>query len=156
MRVLRCVLTTIIHGQSLVLVRVRDRKPMLDASVKLMPFTDGHKRIMVEHTLHILVFPGLHPHAQQPPVNTLSSAGGLIPPSESSISLRDYVTMALPSSTRNRHPDISLWPPSPFHLVLPMITRLSFNEAGKITHHRDFWDVKVSIHKDPKLYAQSC
>ena len=44
---------------------------------------------------------------------------------------------------RNRHSDMSLWPPSPFHLKLPIITRLAFNEAGKITHHRDFWDVKV-------------
>ncbi|PIL37398.1 hypothetical protein GSI_01092 [Ganoderma sinense ZZ0214-1] len=103
---------------------------------------DGHKRIMVEHTLHVLVFPGLHPHAQQPPTNGRTSTGGFLPHSESSISLRDYVTMATPSAIRNRHPDISLWPPSPFHLVLPMITRLSFNEAGKITHHRDFWDVK--------------
>ena len=98
---------------------------------------------MVEHTLHVLVLPGLHPHSQQPPGNTRTTADGLTH-SESSISLRDCVTTTTPSSIRNRHPDISLWPPSPLHLILPMITRLSFNEAGKITHHRDFWDVKVS------------
>lgn len=111
-------------------------------------FIDGHKRIMVEHTLHVLVLPGLHPHSRQPSGNTPTAAGGLLPHSESSVSLHDYVTMATPSSTRNRHPDISLWPPSPFHLVLRIITRLSFNEAGKITHHRDFWDVKVSTPSD--------
>ncbi|KAI1796118.1 hypothetical protein LXA43DRAFT_654056 [Ganoderma leucocontextum] len=104
---------------------------------------DGHKRIMVEHTLHILVLPGLHPHSQPPPPpNTRTTGSGPLPHSESSISLGDYVGTATPSSTHVRHLDISLWPPSPFHLILPMITRLSFNEAGKITHHRDFWDVK--------------
>lgn len=35
--------------------------------------------------------------------------------------------------------------PSIFHLALPIITRLSFNDAGKITQHRDFWDVKVCV-----------
>lgn len=37
--------------------------------------------------------------------------------------------------------DLSL--PSPFHLRLPITSRLSFNDAGKITYHRDLWDVKV-------------
>ena len=32
--------------------------------------------------------------------------------------------------------------PSPMHFQLRVLTRLSMNEQGKITHHRDFWDVK--------------
>lgn len=32
--------------------------------------------------------------------------------------------------------------PSPFHLQLHVITKLSFNEHGRITRHRDFWDTR--------------
>lgn len=32
--------------------------------------------------------------------------------------------------------------PSPMHFQLRVLTRLSMNEQGKITYHRDFWDVK--------------
>ncbi|KAJ8507068.1 hypothetical protein ONZ45_g10529 [Pleurotus djamor] len=39
-------------------------------------------------------------------------------------------------------PGTSLQLPSPFHFKLHIITRLAFNEQGRITHHRDFWDVK--------------
>lgn len=39
-------------------------------------------------------------------------------------------------------PGTSLSLPSPFHFRLHVISRLSFNELGKITHHRDFWDIK--------------
>ena len=93
---------------------------------------------MVEHTLHILILPGLHPHTYPP-------SEGASPASASG----SMMSLLLPGSAhanppiRNRHSDMSLWPPSPFHLKLPIITRLAFNEAGKITHHRDFWDVKV-------------
>lgn len=38
--------------------------------------------------------------------------------------------------------DLSI--PSPLHLRLPITSRLSFNDAGKITYHRDIWDVKAS------------
>jgi hypothetical protein len=30
---------------------------------------------------------------------------------------------------------------SPFHFRLPVTTKLSFNDAGRITHHRDVWDM---------------
>ncbi|OSD04563.1 hypothetical protein PYCCODRAFT_1433432 [Trametes coccinea BRFM310] len=99
---------------------------------------DGHKRTMVEHTLHILILPGLHSTPQ-----TASTSSNHLPgvPVESALSL------LLPETTNHRplqfeHPNVSFWPPSPLHLKLPIITRLSFNDAGKITHHRDFWDVK--------------
>jgi hypothetical protein len=32
--------------------------------------------------------------------------------------------------------------PSPMHFQLRVLTRLSMNEQGRITHHRDFWDVR--------------
>lgn len=32
--------------------------------------------------------------------------------------------------------------PSPMHFQLRVLTRLSMNEQGRITYHRDFWDVK--------------
>lgn len=32
--------------------------------------------------------------------------------------------------------------PSPFHLQLRIITKLTFNEQGRVTAHRDFWDVR--------------
>ncbi|KAH9915447.1 uncharacterized protein BXZ73DRAFT_92612 [Epithele typhae] len=94
---------------------------------------DGHKRTMVEHTLHVLVLPGLHLQTHQPPTSDVHA-------------LSDSV-LALSPSERHlgagyQHPELSFWPPSPFHLKLPIITKLSFNDADKITHHRDFWDVK--------------
>ncbi|KAI0776180.1 hypothetical protein BD413DRAFT_602652 [Trametes elegans] len=97
---------------------------------------DGHKRTMVEHTLHILILPGLHTISYASPNSATDS-----PTSDSMMSLRP-ADQTTPRSLHFQHPDISLSPPSPFHLKLPIITRLSFNDAGKITHHRDFWDVK--------------
>ncbi|KAI0751068.1 hypothetical protein C8Q80DRAFT_549181 [Daedaleopsis nitida] len=104
---------------------------------------DGHKRTMVEHTLHILVLPGLHPHVQQ--------THDAVPSSDSMMSLLLPDPANATSSIRYHHPSFSFWPPSPFHLKLPIITRLSFNEAGKIIHHRDFWDVKDLLGLVPGL-----
>jgi len=42
-------------------------------------------------------------------------------------------------------PGTSLTVPSPLHFKLRIITRLSFNEQGLVTHHRDIWDVKDVI-----------
>ena len=39
-------------------------------------------------------------------------------------------------------PGTSLSFPSPLHFTLRIITRLSFNEQGLVTHHRDIWDIK--------------
>ncbi|KAJ7682094.1 hypothetical protein DFH06DRAFT_1160207 [Mycena polygramma] len=89
---------------------------------------DGHKKTIVEHTLNILVLPGIHregSHRVQPSSDSLitNASHGLSHP-------------GLPI------PGTSLTVPSPFHFQLHIITRLSFNEQGRITHHRDFWDVK--------------
>lgn len=50
-----------------------------------------------------------------------------------------------PTSPSLAIPGTSLSIPSPLHFRLPIITRLSFNEQGQVTHHRDFWDVKDVI-----------
>ncbi|TFY69194.1 hypothetical protein EVG20_g3247 [Dentipellis fragilis] len=56
----------------------------------------------------------------------LSSKGG---PSDPPVPMMPVVDAVLPL-------------PSPLHLRLPVLTRLSFNEQGRITHHRDLWDVR--------------
>lgn len=101
---------------------------------------DGHRKTIVEHTLHILLLPGLHSDATQPPTSpnlnrTLTSA--------SDISLAHYPFTPGMHTTLG----LNLYIPSPLHLRLPIMTRLSFNDVGKITHHRDFWDVKVRCQK---------
>jgi hypothetical protein len=35
--------------------------------------------------------------------------------------------------------------PSPFHLKLRIITKLTFNEQGRILYHRDWWDIRDLI-----------
>ena len=95
---------------------------------------------MAEHTLHILILPGLHSASGPQPADP--SPTSYLPGSDSTMSLllSDHANAR---SVPFQHPPHSFWPPSPLHLKLPIITRLSFNDAGKITHHRDFWDVKV-------------
>lgn len=100
--------------------------------------TDGHRKAIVEHTLNILLLPGIH--------------------CESAISHRARASTdsllnihSSPMMTSNPHffatpslpiPGTSLSFPSPLHLQLRIITRLSFNEQGLVTYHRDIWDVK--------------
>jgi hypothetical protein len=46
------------------------------------------------------------------------------------------------------HPVLSLGGlavPSPFHLQLRIISKLTFNEQGRISAHRDFWDARDLI-----------
>ncbi|KAJ3929359.1 MAG: hypothetical protein NXY57DRAFT_900255 [Lentinula lateritia] len=96
---------------------------------------DGHRKTIVEHTLNVLVFPNIHSDSGTPArfshstESAPSTPGSQIPPSHP-------IHPSLPI------PGTSLTVPSPFHLKLRIITRFSFNEQGRITHHRDFWDVK--------------
>ncbi|EEB99183.1 hypothetical protein MPER_01188, partial [Moniliophthora perniciosa FA553] len=79
---------------------------------------DGHRKTIVEHTLNVLMLPGIH-------------------------------TDTLPI------PGTSLTVPSPLHFQLHTITRLVFNEQGRITHHRDFWDIKDAMRLIPGIpFAQ--
>jgi len=105
---------------------------------------DGHSRTMVEHTLHIVLLPDLHSseaavsHPLQSTVSNLSLSLSNAFPQQASFGadLREAFRQLRPSL---------------LHLRLPMITRLSFNDAGKITHHRDFWDVKDVLNLIPGM-----
>ncbi|KAL1690088.1 hypothetical protein GGG16DRAFT_92845 [Schizophyllum commune] len=96
---------------------------------------DGTRRIIIEHTFNLLLLPDIHrdgTHAVR-----LHTSSDLISPSE----------VTHPRGPSLQHPSLpvpgtSLAVPSPLHLKLPIITRLTFNEQGRITHHRDYWDVK--------------
>lgn len=99
---------------------------------------DGHHRTIVEHTLHVLFLPSLHkeqashtfPHADE---------------HSRQLSTTPYFDSSLLASISYPQPKLSIAGiklPTPMHLQLRVLTRLSMNEQGRITHHRDFWDVK--------------
>ncbi|KAJ6615605.1 hypothetical protein B0H10DRAFT_1801126 [Mycena sp. CBHHK59/15] len=96
---------------------------------------DGHRKTIVEHTLNILVLPGIHrdTNYRAPPPFDLLVTNSPAP---------FQAPVAHPSSPGLPIPGTSLTVPSPFHFKLHIITRLAFNEQGRITHHRDFWDIK--------------
>ena len=106
--------------------------------MSLMHVADGHRKIVVEHTLHVLLLPGLHSKETSYSIPTAAQ-------SEASSSR----SLLLPSSTSLHHVayhstlGIDFSKLSPLHLRLPVTSRLSFNDTGKITYHRDIWDVKV-------------
>lgn len=105
--------------------------------------TDGHRRCIVEHTLNILILPGLH--SDSPPTHTrLSSLTSEAPPSSPSQPLHMSISSGVHGPLAPSQPTqgMGLAVPSPLHLQLHVLTRLSFNEQGLITHHRDFWDVR--------------
>ena len=99
---------------------------------------DGHRRNIVEHTVNVLFLPGLHSDSTRRKHTTSSS---LIPDSSSNQLLLGNQYPA-PRDPRIFVPGTGLGLPSPLHLQLHILTRLSFNEQGRITHHRDIWDVK--------------
>jgi len=104
---------------------------------------DGHRRSIVEHTVNVLFLPGLHSDSTQHKHATLSSSSSLIPDSGSShLLLGNQYPAPHPIDPRIFIPGTGLGLPSPLHLQLHILTRLSFNEQGRITHHRDIWDVK--------------
>lgn len=106
--------------------------------------SDGHWRCIVEHTLNILLFPGLHErflgHTNAAQPYALTSDAQRNPSTRSlHLSISSLNGPSLPTLTV---PGIGLPFPSPLHLKLHVFTRLSFNEQGRIIHHRDVWDLK--------------
>ncbi|KAG1838057.1 hypothetical protein C8R48DRAFT_742988 [Suillus tomentosus] len=98
---------------------------------------DGHKRSIVEHTLNILFFPDLHMGFKMPKSLSLRTTEST--PASETIHELSLVTPSLPV------PGTPFAVPSPLHLQLHVITCLSFNEQGRITYHRDVWDMRDVI-----------
>ncbi|KAH0588026.1 hypothetical protein H2248_006762 [Termitomyces sp. 'cryptogamus'] len=96
---------------------------------------DGHRKTVVEHTLNILLLPGIHCEENK----SQGSTDSLVSVSGSPSSAPHYPATSL------RVPGTSLSVSSPLHFQLHVVTRLSFNEQGRVTHHRDFWDIKDVI-----------
>ncbi|KAF7975656.1 hypothetical protein HWV62_9119 [Athelia sp. TMB] len=104
---------------------------------------DGHRRAVVSHTLHILLLPGLHaapaPAASPTPSGTALSVAHS--PAASFLSLPS----SPPSPHAHTPPQTLLGLPSPLHRTLPLHTHLAFNDAGRITAHRDVLDVRDAL-----------
>ncbi|KAI0268146.1 hypothetical protein BC834DRAFT_968364 [Gloeopeniophorella convolvens] len=111
---------------------------------------DGHRRCIVEHTLNMLLLPGLHSgrysghmNAAQPYALTSEAQRNSPPNGSLHVSFSSLAGPPLPQPMPTLPiPGVGLALPSPFHLQLRVFTRLSFNEQGKIIHHRDVWDLK--------------
>jgi len=109
---------------------------------------DGHRRCIVEHTLNILLLPGLHTERSLGHMNaahpyTLTSEAQRNSASRSlHVSFSSVGGPQQPSLPTLTVPGIGVTLPSPLHLQLHVFTRLSFNEQGRIIHHRDVWDLK--------------
>ena len=115
--------------------------------------TDGTKRSVIEHNLHILLLPGLHTPAAaagaSAPKRHGHGHGHVGSPSSSSLELAVHQQQQQQSNVSVlhalAHPVLSiagLSVPSPFHLQLRIISKLTFNEQGRISAHRDFWDAR--------------
>ena len=100
--------------------------------------SDGHHRTIVEHTLHVLFLPDLHKER----------VSQLLPSTDEhsrQLSMASHFDSSVLPSASYPQPKLSIAGvnlPSPVHFQLRVLTRLSMNEQGRITYHRDFWDVK--------------
>lgn len=102
---------------------------------------DGHKKSFVEYTLNVLFFPDLHTTYRMP--KTLMLRRPPPSPTESQLSL------SVPASPSLSIPGTPISVPSPLHFQLPVMTRLTFNEQGQITYHRDIWDFRDVVRLIP-------
>ncbi|KAF9025894.1 hypothetical protein BDZ89DRAFT_988280 [Hymenopellis radicata] len=119
---------------------------------------DGQKQAIVEHTLNLLFLPEIHidgnPTAALsfPAVRRRSRHHHIIGAHHNELMASPNYHPGCPSIAV---PGTSFMFPSPFHFKLHIITRLSFNEQGRITEHRDYWDVKDLMGLCPVLpFAQ--
>jgi hypothetical protein len=106
----------------------------------------------------VLFLPGIHTDRQNP--NAPQPAHNPSPQDSPTSSADLPLSIGSPASVRLPHhpadpglslPGTSLSLPSPLHVQLHVVTRLSFNEQGRITHHRDIWDVKDVLGLVPGL-----
>jgi hypothetical protein len=107
---------------------------------------DGHHKSIIEHTLNVLFFPGIHRNRHCPNTSHHDFASNDSQSDSTTRSSSPFQTAAHPQPHPIEPglpiPGTGLSFPSPFHFRLHIITRFSFNEQGRITHHRDFWDVR--------------
>jgi hypothetical protein len=103
--------------------------------------SDGHRKTIIEHTLNVLLLPGIHCDGHR----ACDASDSLVSTASPPVAQSRYLSPSIPV------PGTSLSIPSPLHFKLHVITRLSFNEQGRVTHHRDFWDVKDVIGLVPGL-----
>lgn len=116
---------------------------MLFVSFKITP--DGSQTSVVEHVVHVLFLPGLHNSDRAHQTGRTYSSESLLyshavatpSPASSSVKLTWPFGGAI-----NRG-----W--SPFHFRMRVTTRLSFNDAGRVVHHRDLIDLKDLIQGFP-------
>ncbi|EIN10980.1 hypothetical protein PUNSTDRAFT_64934, partial [Punctularia strigosozonata HHB-11173 SS5] len=107
---------------------------------------DGHKRCMVEHTLHVLLLPGMHTERYaDPPTEQRRRLRSDSTLSIGSASVPSSITSHAPAAHPSDPALLSLPLPSPLHLTLPITSHLSFNEAGRITRHRDTIDLRDAL-----------
>lgn len=103
---------------------------------------DGHRRVVIEHTVYLLLLPDIFPPDSAPPADSLA-----LHTSASSISLSDTNFSGGPNTNSGgAHPSLGgaarMLTTLARQISLPVHTRLSFNDSGRITHHQDIWDVK--------------
>lgn len=109
---------------------------------------DGTRRSVIEHTLHILFLPNLHSFV---PGNSTEAQRASLSPSTSSLSFHGSASTPPHhvSSPALHLGGIFTLPSSPLHLQLRIITKLTFNEQGRVSYHRDFWDARDLIRMLP-------
>jgi hypothetical protein len=92
---------------------------------------DGNRTSIVDHIVHVLLLPGFHKMNARPREKGLPSA-----------SVESLTTHYGPTA----HPTFNVLPSvfhdSPLHFELRVLSRLSFNESGRVAYHRDFIDAK--------------
>lgn len=103
---------------------------------------DGHRKSVVEHSLHFLFLPGLHGGRTGRLTYPTATAA-----SESSLDMvSSNMLYSIPHFQRTSDPSLALpgtklsWP-SPLHFELRILSRIEFN-GERVLHHRDIWDIK--------------
>ncbi|KAF8341268.1 uncharacterized protein EI90DRAFT_1710612 [Cantharellus anzutake] len=129
---------------------------------------DGHRKVIIEHTVYLLFFPDIFAPDSAPTQSDLLRFSSTSSTISSSTTTPGDTT---PTSFRN----LSLYShPSQHHLhhtpqkqtisstarallslcrrvTLPVHTRLMFNESGRVVHHQDVWDVKDVVRMIPGM-----
>ncbi len=91
--------------------------------LRYLSLIDRSRKVYLEHKFHLLVLPGLHDQSSL----RRSTLGGLRTSSHFRTSARLKWFSFLPS---------------PLHFRLRVTSRFTFNDAGRVTYHRDLWDIK--------------